>query len=478
MLTKDEIIRHITKDEFIGNSLVAGGALHHKHKEYYTRIGIQRGERIYPKAEILCFDEECSFSFEYLPKEGRNEGTQYIYDTGEGCFWDYGTHRLLFKFLEATERMENGGLEFSFLLNKKPKKTTLEFEYATKNISLTKQKKLTEEEKKKGFTREKHIEETWACYHATKKNNRYKTGKIFHLWRPVAIDATGKSCMGKILFTKNRMRIVFPNKFLEKATYPVYIDPTFGYTTAGASGFTLGNAVGGMPVSLGEVADITNFYAYIFSGTTSTSNRIAFGIYNNSASLVGQESTDSFRQTAGWDEVIMETPTVLTPASYYIATTLKSTLFKLGYDDAPEANGNTLYAYSRTWDGEMPSTILLTTAYADKAISLYALYDSLTTVAPSTANIEAILHSPTLEIGETTASAGIVTTTMTAHSVTATVIPNPDILTYPAHLSISALLYPIEVDSGEVIWTPTPKPENVFSSSEYSEGGSGFVPVF
>ena len=40
--------------------------------------------------------------------------------------------------------------DLSFLFSQqKAEKTTLEFEYATKNISLTKQKKLTEEEKKK-----------------------------------------------------------------------------------------------------------------------------------------------------------------------------------------------------------------------------------------------------------------------------------------------------------------------------------------
>lgn len=79
-----------------------------------------------------------------------------------------------------------------------------------------------------------------AVYHNKKggivKNGEpYKCGKAFHIARPIAIDDKGMVGLGKWVKASSNWCCEFEKEWLASATYPVRIDPTFGYTTAGAS---------------------------------------------------------------------------------------------------------------------------------------------------------------------------------------------------------------------------------------------------
>jgi hypothetical protein len=63
----------------------------------------------------------------------------------------------------------------------------------------------------------------------------YKTGKLCHIYRPWAEDAKGQRVWCDLTIDADVMTITVPQDFLDSAAYPVLVDPTFGYTTHGAS---------------------------------------------------------------------------------------------------------------------------------------------------------------------------------------------------------------------------------------------------
>lgn len=93
---------------------------------------------------------------------------------------------------------------------------------------------------------------SYAVYYE-KKGNQYKTGKFCHIYRPFIIGADPKAdpnaVWGDLDFDEvaRTLTIIIPQDFLDKAVYPVIVDPLLGYDTLGGSsvgslGFTIGEA--------------------------------------------------------------------------------------------------------------------------------------------------------------------------------------------------------------------------------------------
>lgn len=62
-----------------------------------------------------------------------------------------------------------------------------------------------------------------------------EAAKAFHLYRPWAEDATGRRVWCDLQIEGDRLTVTIPQAFLDSATYPIWLDPTFGYTTQGGS---------------------------------------------------------------------------------------------------------------------------------------------------------------------------------------------------------------------------------------------------
>jgi len=99
------------------------------------------------------------------------------------------------------------------------------------------QPELTPEEIAEGAQRPENVVGSYAVYHASKANNQYKAGKAFHIYRPKIIDADGVEIWGELNVDTQtgKLTVTIPQDFLDKAKYPILVDPTFGYTTLGAS---------------------------------------------------------------------------------------------------------------------------------------------------------------------------------------------------------------------------------------------------
>ncbi len=132
--------------------------------------------------------------------------------------------------------------EVEVLLKKKPSTNKIHFSVRSKELNFFYQTPLTEDEKREGSSRPENVEGSYAVYHKTKRDTivggkAYKTGKVFHIYRPEITDANGVSVWGDIYFneTDETLSIIIPQSFLDTATYPVIVDPTFGYTVVGGS---------------------------------------------------------------------------------------------------------------------------------------------------------------------------------------------------------------------------------------------------
>ena len=190
--------------------------------------------------------------------------------------------------------------EFDLTLRKKPVSNVFEYNIDTQNLDFFYQPELTEEEKKEGHIRTDNIIGSYAVYYKEKtgleKENNYKTGKAFHIYRPKIIDSVGNWIWGELLVDtqNNKLLVKVPEEFLETGTYPITVDPTFGYTSQGASDAPLCGAASDWQVAMrGDIdGTVTDVNAYIkYSGITP--DQRYFTLRANSAGIPGSASYTS-----------------------------------------------------------------------------------------------------------------------------------------------------------------------------------------
>jgi len=197
---------------------------------------------------------------------------------------------------------EDGGLEVETILKQKPKgknANQIEFTLETKGLEFFYQPEITDEqaqeqmrendertlEEIKRDIRPENVVGSYAVYHESKANNEYKTGKAFHIYRPHITGADGNETWGEIDIDEESglLTVTVPQRFLDKAVYPVVVDPTFGYTTIGGSNtsytedfiFTVTETYS--PSSNGTV-DSYSFYVEVLNN--GSGSKIEMGIYD------------------------------------------------------------------------------------------------------------------------------------------------------------------------------------------------------
>lgn len=179
---------------------------------------------------------------------------------------------------------EEGGVEFNTILETKPESNILEFPLEAKNLDFFYQPPLNEENQDKNLTctettctdkdnnvvnfRPENVVGSYAVYYKDNKSGdftqmggkNYKAGKAFHIYRPKIWDANGKEVYGSLSVILNnsegspvnagskesgtspeilrsaqndKLVVTIPQSFLDSATYPITVDPNFGYETPG-----------------------------------------------------------------------------------------------------------------------------------------------------------------------------------------------------------------------------------------------------
>lgn len=145
-------------------------------------------------------------------------------------------------FVENSQ--EDHGTEFEVHLKEKPDTNVFKFSIRTKGLKFYYQPELTEEEIKNGDNRPESVVGSYAVYHESKRDNNYQTGKVAHIYRPKIIDANGDWCWGVLSINEEQeeLLITVPQEFLDTKQYPIIVDPTFGYNTAGGTNGSVASA--------------------------------------------------------------------------------------------------------------------------------------------------------------------------------------------------------------------------------------------
>lgn len=283
-----------------------------------------------------------------------------------------------------------GDFEIDIILNEKPTTNIFTFTvHGYEDLDFFYQPERTQEEIDRGVNRPPEVVGSYAVYHKTLKDYRpllsqaeieagflstnYSTGKVAHIYRPLVIDADGTEIWGELLYTEGKLSVRVDQTYLDKATYPVRIDPTIGHAVVGGSSLTSDN-VAGTPVFIKANSAITGMSFYRSQSTTNTVARGA--IYNASANLPTTklyESDDevTITTTPGWFSVTMS-DTVATDGTYFLASWAEASAGdNLFYFDIIPIAGfqEDNFGTYPTWDSPFPSPTVLNDRF-----SIYATY--------------------------------------------------------------------------------------------------------
>jgi hypothetical protein len=164
----------------------------------------------------------------------------------------------------------SSGFDIDFTLDSRPASNVFTYTVTSADdLAFFYQPALTDDEIANGDNRPDNVVGSYAVYSTTRYGHvegktNYGTGKLFHIYRPKAVDADGNEIWADLSYDSGVLSVTVPQKFLETATYPVVVDPTFGYTTTGAStgasfsNFLLAAALTNYsPASDGTIASMT-----------------------------------------------------------------------------------------------------------------------------------------------------------------------------------------------------------------------------
>ena len=269
-----------------------------------VEIGDSKQPDFKPQFKIKRWDNEVNFSMRAIEEAGATmvEKDGKVKYKGK----DIEVHQY-----EKTEAGEDGGFEFEWVLNKKPESNVLRTTIQHKGLDFFYQPEITDEEalasmfdgdkrtleEIKREMRPENVVGSYAVYHSTKQNNivggmEYQIGKAFHIYRPHAVDADGVKVWCELDITESELTVTVPEDFLNKASYPVVVDPTFGYTSEGASTqYSIRNEITGSWYNLTEDADVVSIsaFAQVIDSSGGATTNYKFGIYDQSDnSFVGQ----------------------------------------------------------------------------------------------------------------------------------------------------------------------------------------------
>lgn len=214
--------------------------------DWRDRIKVEIGDAkqldFHPQAKLHRWDE-VSLSFRLV----HDEVNPTVITEGEKIKWQGDKVEAHFYDLPANDDLKEGGYEFEVVLKEDPRKAkgedyTVEFTLNTKGLDFFYQPALTQEEIDEGANRPENVIGSYAVYASEQKVNyvgkkEYKTGKVGHIYRPYVIDANGNKAWAVLNVDKDKglLQITIDKDYLDKAVFPIVVDPTFGYTSAGAS---------------------------------------------------------------------------------------------------------------------------------------------------------------------------------------------------------------------------------------------------
>lgn len=240
----------------------------------------------------------------------------------------------------------DGGYEIDTILKEKPASNKIEFSIETQGLDFFYQPELTQKEKDEGNVRAENVVGSYAVYYKDNKSGDYSqiggknygAGKAFHIYRPKIKDASGKEIWGELKIDEQNKKLIVtvPHDFLGKASYPITVDPTFGYMRAGASNANTGSIIR-CSTFAGEYGTGESITLY----KTTSAGFFKEAIYTDSDSVFVASTTVSAFTGGGatWKNLSFLAPIpTLTSLSYNVC--IWSSLLSVAYDTGTNNQGH------------------------------------------------------------------------------------------------------------------------------------------
>lgn len=324
-----------------------------------------------PQFKLMRWDNDVNFSIratEHPQATVKTTGEVIKYVTP-----DYEVHQY-----EKPEAGEDGGFEFEWVLLAKPSSNVLTATIQTKNLQFFYQPALTPEEIAEGVNRPDNVVGSYAVYHKFKGglnkegDMEYKTGKAFHIYRPKAKDSANNEIWCELNIDENNglLTVTIDQSWLNNASYPVTVDPTFGNTNIGASSGSSANKIGSR-YTITDNGNVSSITQYV---NQDGSNTVACAIFtNNGSTLPDVKVAEDSGNTTGTGAAAWLTNNItasLTASTQYWLVGWASDSRTI-YWDAGSANqyitdGGTFETWADPWGGTG-------TRFA-RALSIYATY--------------------------------------------------------------------------------------------------------
>lgn len=228
-------------------------------------------------------------------------GLEISYDFGEPTFTERVTDKRKKGIIYEQVDFGDGGFKIDILLTEKP--DTNRFCYTIQNhenYDFFYQPPLTAEEIAQGAYRPPEIEGSYAVYHKTLRDHivgreNYATGKVMHIPRPQVWELDNEEATKRwadLSYEDGQLCVTAPQDFIDNADYSggVRIDPTFGYTSQGASNWDMTDdgsdgrvAMRGTSIS----GDLTEIAAYLLDDFTFGDSNYRFVLSAESGGFPG-----------------------------------------------------------------------------------------------------------------------------------------------------------------------------------------------
>ena len=274
-------------------------------------FGIKTGAAEFvPDLKMSRWEDEVSFKIKADISDVEETDRNLKLEDGQIKF---ETPAVEYKFYElpADENNPEGAYELEVIWKEKPATNKVELALENEGLNFFYQPALNEDKAQSAgmdyctatecykngavmVSRPENIVGSYAVYHSGNFVNyeggkEYKTGKAFHIYRPLIIDAEGKKVWGefnKDLEITGKLAITVPQDFLDKAVYPVVVDPTFGYTgvMATASTFTADNIYAINPTVLATGGTLSKVTVYASGAATTVAK---MGVYADNSNYPG-----------------------------------------------------------------------------------------------------------------------------------------------------------------------------------------------
>lgn len=301
--------------------------------------------------------------------------------------WSDGDQTMQVIPLEASSTFEDGGYEINIVLNSKPASNVFNFSIdGADQLDFFYQPPLTDKDIGEGAQQPENVTGSYAVYYKAHANHvegqtNYATGKAYHIFRPLVTDAKGQSTWADLSYLNAVLSVTVPQSFLDNATYPVTIDPTFGNTSIGgtsSTASTFDDIEGTHAVNPGASGTLSTVSYYLSKtiGNTDTQG----GVYDSSPNLVQHGNTVTVTNASAqwWDSTGLSS--AITAQNYYVAFFCDCSAGNVNYfyDTVGAAtrvsyNGGTY----PTW-----TTPGVPTGSSGRKISIYATYTSASVATP------------------------------------------------------------------------------------------------